>query len=129
MTKKLRSYLLVLFPFTLLFFGIQYFVVEELKNEINKFYYSTWSIYAFHFLAALLVYLFVLFVNKTFPDKAGFAFMACSLLKMMAAIVFLLPLIQNREVSALNDVFAFFISYFLFLSLETFFALKILNSK
>jgi hypothetical protein len=126
MIQKLKPFLIVLIPFSLCFFGIQYFVVEALNSETNRFFYSTLNIYTFHFFATLLVFLFILFVDKTFPDKTGFAFMACSLLKMMAAIVFLFPLIQNKA-SVLNDVLAFFIPYFLFLFLETFFALKILN--
>jgi hypothetical protein len=67
------------------------------------------------------------FVNKTFSDKTGFAFIACGVLKMMGAIVFLLPLIQNKEINAINDVLAFFIPYFLFLFLETSYIVKILN--
>lgn len=129
MTKKLLSFLLILFPFTLVFFGIQYFAVNAIKNETNIFYYSTWGIYVFHFFVTLLIYLSILFVNKTFPDNTGFAFMACSLLKMMASVLFLVPLIQMEEVSVLNDVFAFFIPYFLFLFVETYFALKLLNIK
>lgn len=128
MIQKLKPFLFTLIPFTLFFFGIQYFIVDLLKEQLYTFFYSTWSIYIFHFSATILVFLFVLFVHKTYPDKAGFAFMACGLLKMLAAIVFLLPLIQNKE-AVLNDVLAFFISYFLFLFLETFFALRILNKE
>jgi hypothetical protein len=87
MNKKLKSFLLVLIAFTIILFSIQYFVVEHLK-QTQTFYYSTWSIYLFHFFATLLIYLFIVFVQKTFPDKTGFAFMACSLLKMMAVITF-----------------------------------------
>lgn len=57
----------------------------------------------------------VLFVNKILPDKTGFVFMGCSLLKMMAAFVFLLPLIQVKEQYGINDVFAFFYSIFFIL--------------
>ena len=128
MIQKLKLFLIVLIPFTLLFFGIQYYVVEQLK-ETTVFLNSTWSVYTFHFFATLLIYIFVIFVHKTFSDKTGFAFMACSLLKMMAAIVFLLPLIQDKEHSVLSDVIAFFIPYFLFLIIETVFVLKILNKE
>lgn len=127
MTQKLKPFLIVLIPFTLILFVIQNYVIGSF-SETQTFFLSTWSIYTFHFCATLLIYLFVLFVQKTFPDKTGFAFMACGLLKMMAAIVFLLPIILNKEQMALNDVIAFFVPYFLFLALETVFALKILNN-
>lgn len=128
MIQKLKTFLIVLLPFTLFFFGIQHFAVEQLK-ETNVFFYNTWSIYTFHFFATLLIYIFILFVHKTSSDKIGFAFMACSLLKMIAAIVFLLPLILDREKSALNDVLSFFIPYFLFLLVETVFIIKNLNKE
>ncbi|SFZ90073.1 hypothetical protein SAMN05428642_101726 [Flaviramulus basaltis] len=128
MNKKLKTFLFVLIAFTLLLFSIQYFVIEHLKH-IKTFFYNTWSIYCFHFFATLLIYLFVFFVQKTFSDKTGFAFIACSLLKMMASIVFLLPLILNKEQSALNDVIAFFIPYFLYLLFELIFIVKMLNNK
>lgn len=129
MSLKLRSFAITLLLFTLFFFGIQYYIVGFIKEQQGIFFYNTWSIYLFHFLVTLFIYAFVLFVNKTFSDKTGFAFMACSLLKMMGAFLFLLPLIQNKEKFGLNDVFAFFIPYFLFLFLETFYVVKILNKK
>ncbi|WP_435315115.1 hypothetical protein [Cellulophaga fucicola] len=129
MSAKLKSFLLVLIPFTLLFFGIQFYIVGLVKEQEGTFFYNTWSIYVFHFFVTLIIYMLVLFVNKILPDKTGFVFMGCSLLKMMAAFVFLLPLIQVKEQYGINDVFAFFIPYFLFLFLETFYVLKIINQK
>lgn len=127
MIQKLKPFLLVLIPFTIFFFIIQGFTIKQLEEHESVFFYNTWSIYLFHFLATLLIYGAILFVHKTYPEKSGFAFMALSLLKMFAAIVFLLPLIQDKDHSVLSDVLAFFIPYFLFLFVETFFVLKILN--
>ncbi|WP_044401425.1 DUF6168 family protein [Lacinutrix sp. Hel_I_90] len=126
MKQKLIKFLFVLIPFTLVFFSLQYFIAD-LIADTKALYYETWKVYVFNFSATFIVYLFVVFVNKTFSDKTGFAFMACGLLKMMAAIIFLLPLIQNKELDAVNDVIAFFIPYFLFLFLETIYVVKILN--
>lgn len=126
MKQKLIKFLFVLVPFTLVFFSLHYFI-GDLIGATKDLYYETWKVYVFNFLATFSVYLFVVFVNKTFSDKTGFAFMACGLLKMMGAIIFLLPLIQNKELDAVNDVIAFFIPYFLFLFLETIYVVKILN--
>jgi len=68
-------------------------------------------------------------VHKTFSDKTGFAFMACSLLKMMAAVLFLLPVMLNDTPNPLQDIVAFFIPYFLFLIFETIYAVKLINTK
>jgi hypothetical protein len=70
----------------------------------------------------------LIFVNKNYFDKTGFAFLATSILKMMASIVFLIPLIQSTSINLIPDVFAFFIPYFLFLTFETFFAIRLINN-
>ncbi|MGY0407086.1 MAG: hypothetical protein ACWIPJ_01825 [Polaribacter sp.] len=125
MKTKFLKFLVVFVPFTLFLFVTQYFIIETLK-ETRYFFYSTASIYIFHFFATFLIYIFVLFIHKNYENKAGFAFITCGLLKMMAAVVFLIPLIQNKQINALNDVIAFFIPYFFFLVLETVFVVKIL---
>ena len=129
MILKLKSFTIALILITLLFFGIQYFIVETIKEKQEVFYFSTWSIYLFHFLVTFFTYVFVLFVNITFPDKTGYAFMSSSILKMMGAFLFLLPLILDKEKAGVNDVFAFFIPYFLFLFFEVVYVVKILNKK
>lgn len=122
------KFIKLIIPFSLVLFFIQYYVVESFfKNSI--FFYSTWSIYVFHLVITLCSYSFLIFVNKTFPDKTGFAFMGFSLIKMMAAIVFLIPLLQSDLKSQVPDVSAFFIPYFLFLFFETLFAIRLINNQ
>lgn len=122
------KFLKLIIPFTLVLFFIQYYTVESFfKNSI--FFYSIWSIYVFHLVITLCSYSFLIFVNKTFPEKTGFAFMGFSLIKMMAAIVFLIPLLQSDLKSQVPDVSAFFIPYFLFLFFETLFAIRLINNQ
>lgn len=126
--QQFYNFLYTIFPITLILFFVQYFSISVFF-ENTLFFYSTWSIYVFHLALTLISYGFLLFVNKTFADKTGFAFMGFSLLKMLAAIVFLIPLLQSDVVSKIPDVSAFFIPYFLFLFTETFFAVRLLNKE
>ena len=126
--QQFYNFLYTIFPITLISFFVQYFSISVFF-ENTSFFYSTWSIYVFHLALTLISYGFLLFVNKTFADKTGFAFMGFSLLKMLAAIVFLIPLLQSDVVSKIPDVSAFFIPYFLFLFTETFFAVRLLNKE
>lgn len=119
---------MVLVPLTLVLCVLQMFLVQKLESSY-AFYLSTWSIYVFHFIATLIIYTFIVYVNNVFSDKTGFAFMACGVLKMFASIVFLLPLILNSKETPLSDVFAFFVPYFIFLFLETLFVIKMLDVK
>lgn len=125
---RLLSFLKYFIPFSIILFLAQHFVtISVLKN--TTFFYPTWSIYTFHVLATFLIYIFILFVHKSFPDKTGFAFMSASVLKMMAVVVFLIPLIQSDRTNTIPDIAAFFIPYFLYLFFETFFALQLLNKQ
>ena len=92
--QQFYKFLKLIIPFTIVLFFIQYYIVASFFQNIT-FFYTTWSIYLFHLVITLISYGFLLFVNKTFADKTGFAFMGFSLFKMMAAIVFLIPLIQS----------------------------------
>ena len=120
-TNFLKSYL----PFTFILFAIQYWVVNGILEM--ETYYATASIYAFHFVASLLVYLVVLWVHENFEDKAGFAFMALGLFKTLAALIFLLPLLLGDSQNKFADLMTFFIPYFLFLIFETLYVVRKIN--
>ena len=120
------NFLKYLIPFAIVLFLVQHFTVANLFKDIS-FFYSTWSIYVFHIIITLLSYLFLLFVHKNFPDKTGFTFMGIGLIKMMAGVVFLIPMIQSDTIDRIPDVAAFFIPYFLFLFFETIFAVRLIN--
>jgi surface polysaccharide O-acyltransferase-like enzyme len=92
------------------------------------FYYSTITIYIFHFIVTFFFLLALIAIKNIFFDKTGFAFMAFGFLKMLASIVFLLPLIQAENVNYISDVLAFFVPYFLFLLFDIYFTIKLLNS-
>lgn len=127
MKQKLSNFLKVFIPFSVALFFIQ-FAISRYVLEVDL-YYATHAIYIFHIVATFLIYIFLLYVNHNFSDKTGFAFMACSLLKMMAAVLFLIPMMLSDDAKPINDIFAFFIPYFLFLIFETFYAIKLINTK
>lgn len=128
MKEKLLPFIKQFIPFSLLLFIIQLLITRFLFAE-TPFYYSVYSIYAFHFILTFLLYLFLVFVNVTFFDKTGYTFLATGILKMMASVVFLLPLIQSDFEDKIPDVGAFFIPFFLFLLFETIHSVRLLNAE
>jgi hypothetical protein len=126
--NKLPAFLKFFIPFAILLLGSQYIVIASWFEKID-FFYQTGSIYGFHIVATLIIYIFLLFVDKTFPEKTGFAFLAGGILKMMAVLVFLFPLIKANVNDPVPDIAAFFIPYFLFLFFETFFAVRLINGR
>jgi hypothetical protein len=125
MKNELLAFLKRLLPFTILLFLIQ-FLLQHYVLEVD-FYYSSFSIYFFHFLATFLIYLSLVFVYRNFSDKTGFAFMGLSLFKMLAAVIFLLPVVLSEVNAVFVNILAFFIPYFLFLVFETLYAVRLIN--
>ncbi len=122
----MKQFFLSLVIFTLLLFGLHFLLLETVLSDLN-FFYSIYSIYSFNFLTSVFVFGFLFFVHKSFAEKTGFAFMAISLIKMFAAVVFLIPLIKSESLNPVTDVSAFFIPYFLYLTFETIFAVRLIN--
>ncbi|MCM5662387.1 DUF6168 family protein [Galbibacter mesophilus] len=126
MKKQLLSFISVLVPLSLLLFAAQYYTQSIFYSE-TEFFYSVVSIYAFHFTITLILYLAILSIHNILPDKTGFAFLGFSGLKMLAAIVFLIPLFQADLLNPIPSVFSFFIPYFVYLFLEALFVIKLLK--
>ncbi|MCM2302588.1 MAG: hypothetical protein NDI80_08180 [Flavobacteriaceae bacterium] len=127
MKKEIKHLLKYLLGITLLLHGAQNIVQKNIFDSI-LFYYPTYVIYFFHFTITFLILLSLIAVKNIFFEKTGFAFMALSLLKMLASVIFLLPLIQSEKFNYIPDVIAFFVPYFIFLFFEIFYSIKLLNS-
>jgi len=91
-------------------------------------FFPIWHIYGFHcFITAILCSI----LNHRFSSghKNIFnLFMGLTILKMILAIVFLLPLLVSDLENKQPDVFNFFIPYFLFLWFEIFSVTRILRA-
>lgn len=127
MQVKIFSFLKIFLPFSIILFLTQFILVNHVLEK--ELFFSTLSIYVFHGIATLLIFILLAYVSKTFSDKTGFAFMACSLFKMLAAVLFLLPMMLNDVAHPFQDLIAFFIPYFLFLIFETVSVVKLINTK
>lgn len=92
-------------------------------------YYSIPSIYLFHVVSALIVAGIIQLVYANSKDHAGFAFMGTSLLKMLAAILFLLPGFLSDDKPDFENILNFFVPYFLFLIFEAIQVIKLINPK
>ena len=125
MGKPLVNFLKVFLPFSLILFVIQFLVISNFIAA--TLYYSTVANYAFHIFATLFIYIILLYINLNFSDKTGFAFMGLGLLKMVLAVLFLLPALLDNEGSIFAQVIAFFVPYFVFLIFETTFAIKLIS--
>ncbi len=120
---SLAGFLLAL---SIVLFFIQNLIVNSLSEEFI-FHYPVWKIYVFHFFITFFIFALLYYVGKLIPDYIGFTFMGFILLKMIAALFFLLPLIKMENLSKIPDFTSFFIPYFIFLFLEILLTMKILK--
>lgn len=128
MKQQLLNFAYRLLPFTIILYLIQYLITAFLLEGVDL-YYPVYAIYLFHFLATLIIYFILILVYNNFQDKTGFAFMGASLLKMLAAVLFLLPMLLSNSANPFANLLSFFIPYFMFLVFETFYAVKLINVK
>lgn len=115
----------------ILIFSAIIFLIHWLIDSVLSIitYYSIFSIYAFHVISALLVAGIIQLVYVNYKDYAGFAFMGTSLLKMLAAIIFLLPGFLSENKPSFANIMNFFVPYFLFLIFEAVLVIKLINQK
>tara|TARA_B100000073_G_C23276926_1_gene388836 strand:+ start:133 stop:498 length:366 start_codon:yes stop_codon:yes gene_type:complete len=99
-----------------LFFLIVYlahlFIVMQFSNQVNLSFVTKTYIFLF------VVYLCVLGLKtliKKLSFSSPFLVLSLSFLKMLAAVIYLLPLLKNNSTSTTTYIAHFFIAYFFFL--------------
>lgn len=126
--SQFLNFLKFFLPFLAILFAAQYYITNEFFADTSLFY-SVWSIYIFHAFSVIIVFGALVAVNNIYKEYTGFVFMGATFMQMMAAVVFLIPLIKAKVANPIPDIAAFFIPYFLFLFFTTIFAVKMINSK
>jgi len=118
MTREIGAFAIKLVCFSLILFGIHYYIVLQFFS--GELYFPLWAIYSFHATSVLVVYVVLSYYADKKPNATFKLFLGLTVLKMVLAIVFLLPLFLGKSNYTQLEVFNFFIPYFLFLTLETF---------
>ncbi len=110
---------------TILYF-IQNMVIGSLKDTYD-FYYSVSKIYIFHFTITFIILSVLYLISKKAPQFIGYTFMGFILFKMIATVVFLIPLIKLEGISKIPDFISFFAPYFVYLFFEIMITLALLK--
>ncbi len=99
--------------FFLLVYTGHFFVVMQFSNQVNHSFIT--KTYVFLFFLYLCVLGLKMLIKKL-PFKSPFLLLSLSLFKMLAAVIYLLPLLKNNNTSTTTFVAHFFIAYFIFLT-------------
>jgi len=112
------SFLIQNIVVTLILLGIHSYLLSHFESII--YIIPLWQIYVFHFVVTTLVYTIINFQYSKGKTEIFNLFLGFTLLKMILAIVFLLPVILSDMEKKQPDVFNFFIPYFLYLFFEVY---------
>jgi len=118
MSKETSSFILKLLIFAVIIFGIHVYIISQFFE--GNLYFPIWTIYTFNAVLVAIVFSVLNYQKNKGSDKMYQLFLGLTLLKMILAIVFLLPLFFEKSEHSQLEVINFFIPYFLFLSFEIF---------
>ncbi len=121
--------LLLVVVFSILFFCIQYYSLVYLIGEssLNTFRFSIVEIYSFFTICSLLIVTILIFVRKKNLDIVGYFYLILTMVKMAIAYFFLHQINQNPSIFLTYEKKSFFISFILFLAIETLITIRLLN--
>jgi hypothetical protein len=117
--KREGLFLIQLVTVSLCLFGMHYYLLSHFAAKF-LFAIPLWNTYLFHFVTVLLIYSIINFRFSNGKKEVFNAFILLMMLKMIMAILFLLPVILSDMANKLPDVLNFFLPYFLFLALEVY---------
>lgn len=117
--KRQLSFLLQLIGISVLLFAVHSYLLHYFAQSYS-FFFPLWHIYTFHLFITLVLYTIINYRFSSGKTDIFNLFMVMTFMKMVLAILFLLPVILSDIENKQPDVFNFFIPYFLYLFFEVF---------
>ena len=118
MIKEATSFIIKLIGFAVLLFAIHFYILSQFFD--GTLHFPIWTIYVFNTVLVFLVFTIISYKNKEGSKKMYQLFLSLTIIKMILAIVFLLPLFLGKSEHAQLEVINFFVPYFIFLGFEIF---------
>jgi len=109
--KRQISFLVQILLISIALFGLHNYLLFYFGKEISLFF-PIWHIYIFHLIITTILYTLINYRYSTGRMNVFNLFMGATFLKMIIAILFLLPLLLSDFENKQPDVFNFFIPYF-----------------
>ena len=113
---------------TLVLLGIHAYLLSHFAKNSN-YLIPIWQIYMFHFTVTTLLYSVINLQYSRGKTEIFNLFMGFTFLKMILAIVFLLPVLLSDIEKKQPDIFNFFIPYFFYLFFEVYSITRFLQNK
>lgn len=123
----------IFFRFLLLIIALSVLTYFSLETIVNKYDISSFlgisQISLFHFSLSVCVISIIYTIHSFLKKYTAFAFLGTALIRMIAIIIFIFPLIKNTEKTPISDALFVVIPYFIFTIVEAFFTIKLIKPK
>ncbi|WP_435261063.1 DUF6168 family protein [Tenacibaculum sp. nBUS_03] len=126
MIKRILFFLAVMLIVLVISYFPHNYVLTGKEIQLS---FSLLGVYAFHAIAATIVYLIVELVAYKIPNQAGYAYLASIFLKIGFFVLVFQASVFNNEQLTKPERFSLVIPLFLFLIIEAIAVSKLLNSK
>ena len=122
---------LILFSVSIVFMFIVSYELHDYILSLKKLdlSFSLLSVYVFHVIAAMIVYVIVELIAFKLPNQAGYAYLASIFLKIGFFVLIFQASVFENEALTKAERFSLIIPLFLFLIAEAIAVSKLLNSK
>ncbi|ATA67929.1 hypothetical protein CGC48_04340 [Capnocytophaga cynodegmi] len=123
----------IFFRFLLLIIALSALTYFSLEAIVNKYEISSFlgisQISLFHFSLSVCVISVIYTIHSFLKKYTAFAFLGTALIRMIAIIIFIFPLIKNTEKTPISDALFVVIPYFIFTIVEAIFTIKLIKPK
>lgn len=123
----------IFFRFLLLIIALSALTYFSLEAIVNKYDISSFlgisQISLFHFTLSVCVISIIYTIHSFLKKYTAFAFLGTALIRMIAIIIFIFPLIKNTEKTPISDALFVVIPYFIFTIVEAIFTIKLIKPK
>lgn len=123
----------IFFRFLLLIIALSALTYFSLEAIVNKYEISSFlgisQISLFHFTLSVCVISIIYTIHSFLKKYTAFAFLGTALIRMIAIIIFIFPLIKNTEKTPISDALFVVIPYFIFTIVEAIFTIKLIKPK
>ncbi|RAR71333.1 hypothetical protein [Flavobacterium aciduliphilum] len=130
MSTKYRP-ILETFVLSLLVFVLHelFFLSSNNQTISINFRYAVSTLYLFFFSCSITIILILTRMSEKNIDSVGQTFLLLTSIKMVLAYGLLYPILQDQKQILSPEKINFFITFALFLTIETIIAIRILNKK
>ncbi|MFJ1473274.1 hypothetical protein ACILE9_03310 [Capnocytophaga cynodegmi] len=123
----------IFFRFLLLIIALSTLTYFSLETIVNKYeilsFLGISQISLFHFSLSVCVISIIYTIHSFLKKYTAFAFLGTALIRMIAIIIFIFPLIKNTEKTPISDALFVIIPYFIFTIVEAIFTIKLIKPK